>query len=333
MEKNRIETNRRIFLAGASAATLAGLTGPAAAAVPRKKMRGIYPIAQTPCTPDNKLDLDLLASQVKFCTKARVPGVVWPQLASGWITLSDEERFSGAEALLAAAKGTSTEVVIGVQARGGDTAQSAKFARHAEAHGASAVIALVSLPPEKATDAAVVEYYKSIGSATSLPLVMQATGTQSVDLVAEVFRQAPTLACIKDEAGEPLNRIAQIRARTGGRISVFAGRAAHTFISELGEGFDGNCPAFTLCDILQRTFELWNAGKEREAFDLYGRYAAFMTIPNVDPYAMIARGFFPEGTKIRVMPNGKDSMAALSEADKRFIKRAYTEFVKPYATA
>src|SRR6185503_13453169 len=161
--ENITETSRRTFLAGASAVTLAGVAGTAVAAPAHKKMRGIYPIAQTPCTADNKLDLGLLASQVKFCTKARVPGVVWPQLASGWITLSDEERFAGAEALLAAAKGTATNVVIGVQARGGDTAQSAKFAKHAEAHGASAVIALVSLSPDKATDAAVVEYYKAIG--------------------------------------------------------------------------------------------------------------------------------------------------------------------------
>lgn len=323
-------TTRRTFLAGASALAL---TNDVAKAAPAgKKMRGIYPIAQTPCTPDNKLDLNLLASQVKFCTKAKVPGVVWPQLASGWITLSDEERFSGAEAMLAAAKGTSTQVVIGVQAKGGDVAQSARFAKHAEAHGASAVIALVSLPPEKASDAAVIEYYKAIGAATSLPLVMQATGNQSVELVAEVCRQVPTLACIKDEAGEPLDRIAQIRARTGGKISVFAGRAAHTFINELEEGFDGNCPAFTLCDILQRTFELWNGGNQRAAFELYGRYAAFMTIPNVDPYAMIARGFFPDGTRIRVMPGGKKSMDTLSTANKAFIKSAYAQFIKPYAT-
>lgn len=65
----------------------------------------------------------------------------------------------------------------------------------------------------------------------------------------------------------------------------------HTSLSELEEGFDGNCPAFTLCDFLQRTFDLWHSGKQKEAFEMYGRYAAFMTIPNVDPYGMIARGF------------------------------------------
>jgi len=333
MTQNVTDKSRRAFLGGAAAMTMAGTAVQVEAAPTRNKMRGIYPIAQTPCTSDGKLDLAHLAAQVRFCTKAGVPGLVWPQLASGWVTLSDEERFSGAEALLAAAKSARTEVVIGVQARGGDVAQSARFAKHAEAHGASAVIALVSLPSEQINDARVVEYYKAIGMATSLPLVMQTTGNQSVDLVAQVYRQVPTLACIKDEAGEPLNRISEIRARTDGKVAVFAGKAAHTFLSELEEGFDGNCPAFTLCDFLQRTFELWHAGRQQEAFEMYGRYAAFMTIPNVDPYGMIARGFFPDGTRIRVMPDGKDTMAALSEADKRFIKRAYAEFLRRYASA
>ena len=333
MTKNTIDSNRRAFLAGAGVATLAAMADHADAAPTTGEMRGIYPIAQTPCTEDNKLDLIRLAAQVRFCSKARVPGLVWPQLASGWITLSNEERFAGAEAMLAAAKGTQTQVVIGVQARGGDVRQSAQFAKHAEAHGASAVIALVSLPPEKVNDAAVIAYYKAIGAATSLPLVMQTTGNQSVDMVAEVCRQVPTLACIKDEAGEPLGRIAELRAKTNGKVAIFAGKAAHTFLSELEEGFDGNCPAFTLCDFLQRSFELWHADKQREAFEMYGRYAAFMTIPNVDPYGMIARGFFPEGTRIRIMPDGKDTMAALSNTDKSLIKRAYAEFLRPYASA
>ena len=32
-----------------------------------KPWRGLFPVAQTPFTPDNKLDLDCLAAQVKFC--------------------------------------------------------------------------------------------------------------------------------------------------------------------------------------------------------------------------------------------------------------------------
>jgi len=39
MEKNRIETNRRIFLAGASAVTLAGVAGTAVGASAQKNAR------------------------------------------------------------------------------------------------------------------------------------------------------------------------------------------------------------------------------------------------------------------------------------------------------
>lgn len=325
-------SNRRAFLAG-TAAVLTGVAGgvPAASAAPAHRIRGIYPIAQTPCTADDKLNLKLLASQVNFCTRARVPGVVWPQLASGWITLSESERLSGAEAMLAAAKGSPTDVVIGVQARDGDRAVSTRLAKHAAAHGANALIALVSLPAG-ASDAQIMDYYKAIGDATPLPLVVQSTGQMSVDLVAQICNKVPTIACIKDEAGEPLDRIAALRQKTGGRVSIFAGRAAHTFLNELHENFDGNCPAFTLCDILQRTFELWHAGKQRQAFGMYSHYAAFMTIPHVDPYGMIARGFFPEGTRIRQMPGNKFPMSRLSQDNKRFIRKVYADFVKPYVT-
>jgi dihydrodipicolinate synthase/N-acetylneuraminate lyase len=222
MQDRAMQTDRRKFLAGAGATALAGAIATNAKASPRK-MRGIYPIAQTPFSPDNKLDLPRLAGQVEFCTRAKVPGVVWPQLASGWITLSEQERMAGAEAMLAAVKGTSTDVIIGVQAQDGDKAMSSRLARHAQDHGATGVIALVSLPQDRQTDAGIIDYYKAIGGATSLPLVMQATGNQSVDLVAEVCRQVPTVACIKDEAGEPLERIAAIRARTDGKVAVFAG--------------------------------------------------------------------------------------------------------------
>ncbi len=85
-------------------------TAPAA-----KPFWGIFPIGQTPVTPDNKLDLDGLASEVKFCNRAGVAGFAWPQIASGWSTLSEKERMDGAEAIIAAGKGGKTALVIGVQ--------------------------------------------------------------------------------------------------------------------------------------------------------------------------------------------------------------------------
>ena len=85
-----------------------------------KPMRGVFPIGQTPFTEDDKLDLDCLAAEVKFCNRGGVHGFAWPQIASGWSTLSAQERFSGAEAILAAGKGGKTALAIGVQTQGVD---------------------------------------------------------------------------------------------------------------------------------------------------------------------------------------------------------------------
>ena len=70
-----------------------------------KQMRGLFPIGSTPFTEDDKLDLESLAAEVKFCNRGGVHGFVWPQIASGWTTLSEAERIAGAEAILAAGKG------------------------------------------------------------------------------------------------------------------------------------------------------------------------------------------------------------------------------------
>lgn len=53
MNKNATDTSRRAFRAGASAVTMASMAEHAKAAPAGRKMRGIYPIAQTPCTSDN----------------------------------------------------------------------------------------------------------------------------------------------------------------------------------------------------------------------------------------------------------------------------------------
>src|SRR5689334_11338976 len=76
-----------------------------------KALRGLFPIGFSPFTEDNKLDLDGLAAEVKFCNRGGVHGFVWPQIASGWTTLSEKERFDGAEAILAAGKGGKTALV------------------------------------------------------------------------------------------------------------------------------------------------------------------------------------------------------------------------------
>src|SRR3954465_3451213 len=121
-------TDRRVFLK----AMAAGAASLAFGATP-KPMAGVFPIGFSPMTEDNKLDLDGLAGQVKFCNRGGVHGFVWPQLASGWSTLTEKERRDGAEAILGAGRGGKTAIVIGVQAP--KMAAVRRYAKQAESLG------------------------------------------------------------------------------------------------------------------------------------------------------------------------------------------------------
>jgi hypothetical protein len=55
-----------------------------------------------------------------------------------------------------------------------------------------------------------------------------------------------------------------------------------------------------LADVFASAFDLWHAGKKRQAFDMFGRIQAFASITPVSSVdIMIARGVFKPGTKLR----------------------------------
>ena len=348
--QGRDPIDRRAFLKAAGVVTL-GLG--AAALLPSeeaeaagklnpgsKPWRGLFPIAQTPFTADNKLDLDCLAAQVKFCNLNRVPGLMWPLNSSGWFHLTEKERMDGAESIMAAAKGGKTAVVIGVQASGGDINTAVRYAQHAAKCGADG---LISLPPgalaerasEKVSDKAVLDYYKTLGAATDLPLMIQSYGDMSVDFIVELYEQVPTLKGVKDETtGSPLPRIPEFRKRLGDKFVVMAAHNCIQMLDELRAGFDGYVPIITYADLLQTVFELWNAGKQNEAFEMFGRVQAFQTITGATQYLLTARGVFKETTVVRDASRvfGPDGVTP-GEAQQKVIREAMKKFLEPYSRA
>jgi dihydrodipicolinate synthase/N-acetylneuraminate lyase len=327
---NPLEMDRRTLLKtlGSVAAGAAFSKMCLGASPTAKVFNGLFPIASTPFTPDNKLDLDCLNNEVKFCNKGGVPGLIWPQIASGWSNLSTDERFAGAESMIAAGKGGRTAIVIGVQTQNKDLTGAIAYARHAAKNGADAIC---SLPPE-GDSAAIFDYYKAIGAATDLPLFIQTIGDMPVDLVVKMFKEISTVRVVKDEAGDPLTRVTELRAQTDGKLAVFAGKGVRQMMDEMRLGFTGFCPVVGLADVFQQAWELYKAGKVRESYDMFGRIQAFSTITNADRYVMVARGIFKEDTKSRPMP-GMGSGAPqgpLTEADKQVVRDALNTYLKPY---
>ena len=103
------------------------------------RLRGVFPVLQSPFDDANRLDLDALGAEVEFCRRAGVHGVVYPAIASEFQYLTDDERRAGVEAVVGAAAGA-IPVVAGVAAASG--AQVVVYAAHAARAGATAVMAL-----------------------------------------------------------------------------------------------------------------------------------------------------------------------------------------------
>jgi 4-hydroxy-tetrahydrodipicolinate synthase len=340
-------------LGATSGATAAEIAGAPPTTAGGKPLRGLFPILETPFTPENKLDTDALAAEVRFCNRGRLGGMIWPVFASSWSTLSDAERIEGAEAILAAGQGGRAAVAIAVQNTAWDTATSVRYAQHAATHGADAI---VSIPPNNGwnvSDQTVIDYYKAIGAATDLPLVVQTRGTIGVELMLRMFQEIPTMKATKDEVGDPLERIGELLRRTDHKLAVWAagGGTGNLLLEELPRGFVGLCPTPPFSDLLQQVMELYWAGKKNEAFDMFSRVQGFAAITGATEYLMVARGVFPENVKSRPQPMEPEARPAgggrrgsgagapggrpgpISKAQKEFIRRALQEYLGPYLRA
>jgi 4-hydroxy-tetrahydrodipicolinate synthase len=312
---------------------------------PRSKpLRGIFPVAQTPFTESNKLDLDSLIEEVRFVDRGGVHGFVWPQMASEWMTLSEAERLEGNEAIASTGKKLRPAIVIGVQAP--NVATAVKYAKHAEKVGADAII---SLPPSENSDPKTdLEYYKAVGAATSLPLFVQAVGNMGVDLLLEMYKAIPTFRYVKDEAGAPLMTVAPLRERSSDQLKIFSGSHGRDLLDEMRRGFSGCMPAAPFADLYAQTWNLWHEGKHDEALAMHARTLLILTEvlshgPESVKYVLCLRGVFKTyGLRTRQSPGfasaakvaaGGDQPEAYLDEEGKQALRDTLNYLKPYLKA
>lgn len=266
---------RRDFVTGALAST--GMVFANSAA---RQFEGVFPIMQTPFTDSGALDLETLAREVQFLNQIKIPGMVWPQLASEYSELTADERFAGAEAIMRANKNKEAAVIIGVQGPDIDTA--IRYARHAEKLQPDGIVAI---PLRETKDMKQqFAYYRAIAQNCSRPLFVQTIGDMSVAFVYEMATQIPTLRYVKDEAGHTLSRLSEYRRRGAPVQGVFTGAHGRTLIDEMARASSGTMPAAGFADLYQQVWDLWHSGKHGEATDLFAK--TLLLVSEVSAYGI-----------------------------------------------
>ena len=248
-----------------------------------KRHRGLFAIPVTPFADDGALDEDSLRRVIQFCVEAGAHGIVTPVNASEFTTLSEDERKTVTRIAIqenerAGGRGR-VPVVIGVGAR--TTPEAVQYAKYAQEQGADAVIAMPAYDPpldEQGID----DFYAALDRAVTVPVYIQnherigpldrpGPGTpMAPELMARLCRELPHILYIKEESANAGYKILKTLGLAGDScFGIMGGKAGRYLLDEYRRGACGTMPASESADVHAQLWNLLDAGKTREARDLF----------------------------------------------------------------
>ena len=239
--------------------------------------KGVIPILATPFNDDESLDLASWQRMIEFMVASGVDGITILGVLGESNRLSDHER----EVLIKSAVaivGKKIPVIVGTSHSG--SAAATFLSRMAEDLGADAVMVTPAKEPVP-NEERIVEYYRRIGEATRLPIVLQdhPASTEvhmSATLVLRIVKEVPSVACIKAEAVPTPPKIRTLRAGLSRPVSILSGLGALYAPFDLEAGSDGFNTGFAFPEVLRALVNAAQAGDFDRVHALYARFAALI---------------------------------------------------------
>ena len=231
------------------------------------EISGVLPVLAVPFNKDGSLDLESIPRLVEHCINNKANGVVIFGLASELYKLNDNERIQILEKVISSVN-SRVPVIVGTEHSG--TVAAVARSIEAEKLGASA---LMLYPPTfiKPDEANVLSYFKAVGSAVKIPIIIQDapawTGVPlPVSLLSRIIREQPNVCYIKLES-PPIGDKAKLLKSEG--FKIIAGYGAIHLMEDLTAGIDGFMPGCSLPGIFVEINDLFNSGNVEKARTLY----------------------------------------------------------------
>ncbi len=242
--------------------------------MPDRTMKGVYPILSLPVDSRGRVDHEDLAHQTEWFIGCGVHGM-GIAMATEVYKLTDAERDLVLKTVVKQNKGRA-KVVMNTGAEGTDVAIG--WSKRAQDLGADA---LMVRPPTYVPSTADqnVEYFVRIAKAVKVPIFMQDQGTATVapGLAVRCARAHENLCYIKVETPPTSPRMAEADALRGDSGLILFGGAGGAFVlEEYRRGSVGTMPGSTLPDMFVRTWDLWLAGKEKQAEREFTKYSTLI---------------------------------------------------------
>jgi 4-hydroxy-tetrahydrodipicolinate synthase len=119
--------------------------------------------------------------------------------------------------------------------------------------------ALMIIPPSfmPASPAEVLEYYRAISNAVSIPIFLQDTPAAPIApaLARQLAEECERVRYIKVETVPITVKVADMVAKAGDRLTIFGGAGGGYFIEEMRRGSQGTMP---FCSQPEAFVEVWN---------------------------------------------------------------------------
>jgi len=220
---------------------------------------GIHPIVPTPFDDAGRIDVESIQRLARFLVERSVHGVAVLGVMGEAHKLSETEQQQVIAGFRSALPET-IELVVGVRAGGTDPAVLA--ARTAAQLGATA---LLVGPPTIQSDDAIFTYYRRIGEAVELPLIVHdypaSTGIlMTAPLLARMYREIDNVHYVKLEDPPTGPKIAKLQDLAGIDFGVFGALGGALAFEELDRGAVGIMTGFAYPEWLLDIYHRYQSG-------------------------------------------------------------------------
>lgn len=233
---------------------------------------GMHWMLATPFDDDEALDTESIPRLVAKAREVGCNGLVALGVTGEVARLTDRERWTVAEKVVASADGM--PVTLGTSAA--STQVAIAYSKGALTLGASAV--MVAAPPmAKPNLDALLVHYQRIADAVDLPIVVQdyplTTGVvMPVPFIARLAEEVPSARYLKLEDPPTPTKIRAIRELIGDRMGIFGGLGGVFLLDELAQGSAGAMTGFAYPEILVDVCRHMVEGDRAKAEEVFHRH-------------------------------------------------------------